>query len=29
MCVDIINPELNETVCDPACGSGGFLVNDS
>lgn len=26
MCVDIINPELNETVCDPACGSGGFLV---
>ena len=26
MCVDMINPNLNETVCDPACGSGGFLV---
>ena len=19
-------PKINETVCDPACGSGGFLV---
>lgn len=26
MCVDIIDPDLNEVVCDPACGSGGFLV---
>ena len=26
MCVDMINPELNDIVCDPACGSGGFLV---
>ncbi|MFH0733327.1 MAG: class I SAM-dependent DNA methyltransferase [bacterium] len=25
--VDIINPRLGETVLDPACGTGGFLVN--
>jgi type I restriction enzyme M protein len=25
--VDIINPQLGETVMDPACGTGGFLVN--
>jgi type I restriction enzyme M protein len=25
--VDIINPQLGETVLDPACGTGGFLVN--
>lgn len=25
--VDIINPKLGETVLDPACGTGGFLVN--
>jgi len=26
MCVDILNPKLGEKVIDPACGSGGFLV---
>lgn len=24
-CVDIIQPQANETIIDPACGSGGFL----
>lgn len=24
--VDILNPQLGETVLDPACGTGGFLV---
>jgi len=26
MCVDILNPKSDERVIDPACGSGGFLV---
>jgi type I restriction enzyme M protein len=26
-CVGIIQPKLGETVIDPACGSGGFLVS--
>jgi type I restriction enzyme M protein len=26
MCVDIINPKVGERIIDPACGSGGFLV---
>jgi type I restriction enzyme M protein len=26
MCIDILNPQQNETIFDPACGSGGFLV---
>lgn len=25
--VDIINPQLGELILDPACGTGGFLVN--
>jgi type I restriction enzyme M protein len=25
--VDIINPQLGEKIFDPACGTGGFLVN--
>lgn len=25
--VDIVNPQLGESVLDPACGTGGFLVN--
>lgn len=25
--VDILNPQLGERVFDPACGTGGFLVN--
>jgi type I restriction enzyme M protein len=24
--VDCINPKIGETVCDPACGTGGFLL---
>ena len=27
MMVDIVNPQIGETVCDPACGTGGFLFN--
>lgn len=26
MATDCIKPKINEVVCDPACGSGGFLV---
>ena len=26
MCIDILDPKQNETIFDPACGSGGFLV---
>jgi type I restriction enzyme M protein len=26
MCIDILNPQQNETIYDPTCGSGGFLV---
>jgi type I restriction enzyme M protein len=26
MCIDIIDPKDGETVFDPACGSGGFLI---
>lgn len=26
MAAEIVMPQMNETVCDPACGSGGFLV---
>ncbi len=25
--VELLNPELGKTVIDPACGSGGFLLN--
>jgi len=24
--VDCVNPKIGETVCDPACGTGGFLL---
>lgn len=24
--VDVIDPEVEESICDPACGTGGFLV---
>ena len=27
MCVQMIRPQKHETVADPACGSGGFLVH--
>jgi len=26
MCVQMLNPRLDETVLDPACGSSGFLI---
>lgn len=26
MCVDILDPKETETIFDPACGSGGFLI---
>lgn len=26
MCVDILDPQPYETIIDPACGSGGFLI---
>ena len=26
-CVQVLRPTLAETVCDPGCGSGGFLVH--
>src|SRR5436189_247285 len=25
--VEMVNPKLGETIIDPACGTGGFLVN--
>lgn len=25
-CVEVVNPRPNQTVCDPACGTGGFLL---
>ena len=27
--VQFINPQLGQTLCDPACGSGGFLIEAS
>ena len=24
--VDMVNPQIGEKICDPACGTGGFLV---
>jgi type I restriction enzyme M protein len=26
MMVELINPEIGQTVCDPACGTAGFLI---
>lgn len=26
MMIEMINPTPNDTICDPACGSGGFLI---
>lgn len=25
--VDVVDPKITETVCDPACGTGGFLLS--
>lgn len=27
MIIELIDPQLGETICDPACGTGGFLIN--
>ncbi len=27
MIVDIVNPKMGEIICDPACGTAGFLIN--
>lgn len=27
MIIELVNPQLGESICDPACGTGGFLVN--
>ena len=27
MMVELLNPKIGETICDPACGTAGFLVN--
>ena len=27
MMIEIINPQIGEKICDPACGTSGFLVN--
>lgn len=27
MMVELINPKIGQTICDPACGTGGFLIN--
>ena len=24
--VDVMRPEIGMTICDPACGTGGFLL---
>lgn len=29
MMVELMNPQLNDIICDPACGTGGFLVGAS
>lgn len=27
MMVKLVDPDINDKICDPACGTGGFLVN--
>lgn len=27
MIINLVNPTIGETICDPACGTGGFLIN--
>jgi type I restriction enzyme M protein len=27
MMVELVDPKVNETICDPACGTAGFLVH--
>ena len=26
MMVELVNPQIGDTICDPACGTAGFLV---
>ena len=27
MMVELISPQIGQTICDPACGTSGFLIN--
>jgi len=27
MMVKLVNPDINDKICDPACGTAGFLIN--
>jgi type I restriction enzyme M protein len=27
MMIEMLDPDVNQKICDPACGTGGFLVN--
>lgn len=27
LAVKLVNPKIDDTICDPACGSGGFLIH--
>jgi type I restriction enzyme M protein len=27
MMVKLVDPDINDRICDPACGTGGFLIN--
>ena len=27
MMIELIDPDVNQRICDPACGTGGFLIN--
>jgi len=27
MIVELVDPDINDRICDPACGTAGFLVN--
>lgn len=27
MITELVNPQINDAICDPACGTAGFLVN--
>jgi len=27
MIIDLVDPDINDRICDPACGTAGFLVN--
>ena len=24
--VELVNPDIGQRICDPACGTGGFLI---